>query len=141
MYRRRAISPFVATVILVAITLALGGILYTQFKQMVTSEVRNPSLSLIDTNVSVDGRTILLDVKNDGNVQMTVSQILFQYQDTTERFKVGVNATVLAGSATLGPGDVASMQVVLGGVTLPSFSSFTLTLVTDQLAEAFPVQT
>jgi hypothetical protein len=127
-------------VILVAITLALGGVLYTQFKGMVTSEVRNPSLSLIDTNVGVDGKTVLLDVKNDGNVAMTISQVLFQYQSTSERFNIGVNASVLAGSATLDPGSVASLRVTLAGITLPSFSTFTLTLVTDQLAEAFSVQ-
>lgn len=137
---RRAISPFVATVILIAITLAIGGVLYTQLKQVVTSEVRNPSLSLLDTNVGVDGKTILLDVKNDGNVDMTLSQVLLQYGGTSEHFNIGTNATVLAGSASLAPGSVASLRITLAGLTLPSFSTFTLTLVTDQLAEAFSVQ-
>jgi len=140
MARRRGISPFVATVVLVAITLALGGVLYTQFKQMVSAEVRNPSLSLVDANVGQDGKTLLIDVKNDGNVQLTLSEVLFQYQSTSEHFSIGGNASVLAGTATIGPGDIASLRFTLSGVTLPSFSAFTLTLVSDQLARAFSVQ-
>jgi len=140
MLRRKGISPFVATVVLVAITLALGGVLYTQFRQMVSAEVRNPSLSLVDANVGQDGKTLLLDVKNDGNVQLTLSEVLFQYQNTSEHFTVGGNASVLAGSATVSPGSIASLRLTLSGVTLPSFSTFTLTLVSDQLAKAFSVQ-
>lgn len=137
---RRGVSPFIATVVLVAITLALGGVLYTQFKQVVSSEVRNPSISLVDTNVGEDGRTLLLGIKNDGNVQLTLSQVLFQYQNVSERFDVGGNVSVLAGSATIAPGGIASLRLTLSGITLPSFSEFTLTLVSDQLARAFSVQ-
>jgi FlaG/FlaF family flagellin (archaellin) len=140
MKSRVGVSPFVATVVLVAITLALGGVLYTQFKQVVSSEVRNPSISLIDANVGQDGKTLLIDVKNDGNVQLTLSQVLFQYQALSEHFSVGGNASVLAGSATILPGSIASIRLTLTGVTLPSFSEFTLTLVSDQLAKAFSVE-
>jgi flagellin-like protein len=138
--RRRGVSPFIATVVLVAITLALGGVLYNQFRQVVSAEVRNPSVSLVDTNVGQDGRTLLLDVKNDGNVQLVVSQVIVQYQNASERFDVGGNLTVLAGSATIAPGALASLRMTLGGMTLPSSSDFTVTLVSDQLARAFSAQ-
>lgn len=140
MQRRRGVSPFIATVVLVAITLALGGVLYNQFRQVVSAEVRNPSVSLVDTNVGQDGRTLLLDVKNDGNVQLVVSQVIVQYQNTSEQFDVGGNLTVLAGSATIAPGALASLRMTLSGMTLPSSSDFTVTLVSDQLARAFPAQ-
>ena len=53
--RRAGISPFLATVILVVITLMIGGILYTSFRQMIVAQVKNPSVTLLDTNVSPDG--------------------------------------------------------------------------------------
>ncbi|MDV3276958.1 MAG: hypothetical protein LYZ69_00650 [Nitrososphaerales archaeon] len=140
MSSRKGISPFIATVVLVAITLALGGVLYTQFRQVVTAEVRNPSMSLLDASVGGDGQTLVVDVKNDGNVQLTLSEVLFQYQSNSEHFKLGTNASVIAGSPTLKPGDVVSLKFTLTGLTLPGFSTYTLTLVSDQLARAFAVQ-
>lgn len=137
---RRGISPFIATVILVAITLALGGVLYTQFRQVVTAEVRNPSMSLLDSSVGGDGQTLVVDVKNDGNVQLILSEVLFQYQSSSERFMLGSNASVIAGSATMEPGDVVSLKFTVVGATLPNFSTYTLTLVSDQLARAFALQ-
>jgi hypothetical protein len=125
---------------LVAITIALGGVLYTEFRQVVTAEVRNPSMSLLDSSVGGDGQTLVLDVKNDGNVQLTLSEVLFQYQSSNERFKLGTNASVIAGSSTMNPGDVVSLKFTVTGLTLPDFSTYTLTLVSDQLARAFAVQ-
>src|SRR5712691_8995678 len=79
MKRRRAISPFIATVLLVAMTISLGGILYTQFRDTVVSQIRNPSVSLIDVNVSDDRQTITLLVKNDGNIDFRVSKFALAY--------------------------------------------------------------
>ncbi|HUI85634.1 MAG TPA: archaellin/type IV pilin N-terminal domain-containing protein [Nitrososphaerales archaeon] len=137
---RRGISPFIATVILVAITVAIGGVLYTQFRQIVTAEVRNPSISLVDANVGVDRQTVTVILKNDGNVQYTVSAILLSYQSSNQRFVLGSNATVVSGSSTLDSGQFLSVKFTVVGVTLPEFSSFTLTVVSDQLARAFTVQ-
>jgi flagellin-like protein len=137
---RRAVSPFIATVILVAITLTLGGLLYTQFRQVVTAEVRNPSISLTDVNVASDRQSVTLVLKNDGNVQLNVSKIVLLYQSTTQRFVPGTNMTILAGSSSLVPGDLMSLQFTLKGITIPEFSSFTVTVVSDQLARAFTVQ-
>jgi len=137
---RKAVSPFIATVILVAITVAIGGVLYTQFRQIVSAEVRNPSVSLVDANVGADRQTVTAIIKNDGNVEYTVSSFLLSYQSTNEKFVVGSNATVISGSPTLNSGDFLSVQFTVTGTTLPEFSTFTLTVVTDQLARAFTVQ-
>jgi flagellin-like protein len=137
---RRGISPFIATVILVAITLAIGGVLYTQFSNIVTAEVRNPSISVVDSNVAADRQTITLIVKNDGNVQYTLSKVLFSYQKTNEQFDFGSNATVISGAANMAPGDLTTLQFKVSGVSLSQFDSYTLTVVSNQLARAFTLQ-
>lgn len=136
----RGISPFIATVILVAITVAIGGVLYSQFRQIVTAEVRNPSVALVDANVGVDRQTVTVILKNDGNVQYTVSELLISFQGTNQQFAVGDNASTISGSPTVAPGDLLSLKFTVTGTSLPPFSTFSLTVVTDQLARAFTVQ-
>jgi len=137
---QRGISPFIATVILVAITVAIGGVLYTQFRQIVTAEIRNPSVSLVDANVGSDRQTVTVILKNDGNVQYNVTKVLLSYQSASEQFLIGSNATVISGSTLLVPGSFLSVKFTVVGTTLPEFSTFSLTVVTDQIARAFSVQ-
>jgi flagellin-like protein len=140
MQRRRGVSPFIATVILVAITIAIGGVLYTQFRQIVTAEIRNPSIALVDANVGTNGQTLTIIIKNDGNVQYTVTRLLFSYGSVSEQFVTGQNASLISGSSTLVPGDLLTLKVTITGTTIPEFSTFSLTVVTDQVARAFTVQ-
>lgn len=142
MQTRRAISPFIATVILVAITITLGGILYNEFSSLISAEVRNPSITLTSINVGGDGQTVVVAFKNDGDVQFTVSKVIVEYQTSEERFAVGSggNGSIIAGSALVTPGGQVTLEFTLTGLTIPSFSTFTLTVVTDQIARAFTVQ-
>jgi len=143
--RRAGISPFLATVILVVITLMIGGILYTTFRQMVVAEVKNPSVTLLDTNVSPDGETMTLDIKNDGNVPVTLLSIDVSYGAATDVFKeggAGANVTVMStssGSATMQPGDSLTAEVKTN-FQVPTFATFTVTVVGDQVAKAFNIQ-
>jgi archaellum component FlaF (FlaF/FlaG flagellin family) len=142
---RAAISPFLATVILVVITLMIGGILYTTFRQMVVAEVKDPSVTLLDSNVAPDGETMTLDVKNDGNVPITILAIDVSYDGSTNTFKesgAGANVTLIStssGSATMQPGDSLT-AVVKTNFQVPTFSTFTVTVVGDQVAKAFNIQ-
>ena len=140
MRRRSGVSPFIATVILVAITIAIGGVLYTQFRQIVTTEIRNPSVALVDANVGTDGQTLTVIIKNDGNVQYTVTRLLFSFGSVSEQFVTGQNASVVSGSSSLVPGDLLTLKATVTGTTIPEFSTFSLTVVTDQVARAFSVQ-
>ena len=142
MFRRKAISPFIATVVLVAITLTLGGVLYNQFSSVISAEVRNPSITLAAVNVGGDRQTIVVAFKNDGDVQLTVSKVLVDYQSTEERFVVGGggNGSVIAGTPQMIPGSQLTVKLSLTGLTVPDFSTFTITVVTDQIARAFTVQ-
>lgn len=143
--RRAGISPFLATVILVVITLMIGGILYTTFRQMVVSEVKNPSVTILDSNVSPDGETMTLDIKNDGNVPVTLRSIDISYAASTNVFQesgTGANVTLVSsssGSATMQPGDLLAAEVKTN-FQVPSFSTFTVTVVGDQVAKAFNIQ-
>lgn len=138
---RRGISPFIATVILVAITLTLGGVLYTQFRNIVTAEVRDPSMSLVDSSVSADRQTLTLSVKNDGNVQYNVTKVIFAFDGTTQSFTPsGGNLTVLSGSTSVAPGDLLTLQFKETASVMPDFSTFTVTVVSDQIAPSFTLQ-
>jgi flagellin-like protein len=146
--KRRAISPFLATIILVVITLMIGGILYTQFRNIIVSQVKNPSMDLTDSNVAPNGETIVLSVKNDGNVPITLSKFLVTYGSGKNAFSfvaVGsspANVTLVSspsGGASMQPGDILTVQVTTT-FPIPQFSTFTVTAVGDQLARAFNVQ-
>ena len=142
---RRGISPFLATVILVVITLMIGGILYTTFRQMIVSEVKNPSVALLDSNVAPDGETMTLNIKNDGNVPVTLLGIDVNYGASTNNFVesgTGANIVLLStssGSATMQPGDSLT-AVVKTNFQVPTFATFTVTIVGDQVAKAFNIQ-
>ena len=90
----------------------------------------------------MDRQTVVLGLKNDGNVQLTISMILLDYQSTEERFAVGGtgNGSVIAGTAQLSPGGQVTVRFTVTGVTIPDFSTFTLTVVSDQIARAFTIQ-
>ena len=140
--RRAGISPFLATVILVVITLMIGGILYTTFRQMVVSEVQDPSVTLLASNVAPDGETMTLNIKDDGNVPATLVAIDVSYTSgsTVEnQFKVGSNLTLLAGTAALQPGGSMTAQVKTN-FQVPTFSTFTVTVICTQVAKAFNIQ-
>ena len=139
--RRAGISPFLATVILVVITLMIGGILYTTFRQMVVAEVKNPSVTMLDTNVSPDGETMTLDIKNDGNVPVTLQAIDVSYGASSNIFKGG-NITLVSSSSgglTMQPGDSLTATVKTT-FAVPTFATFTVTVVGDQVGKAFNIQ-
>ena len=142
MHGRKGISPFIATVILVAITLTLGGVLYNQFSSLMSAEVRNPSITLASINIGGDRQTVVVAFKNDGDVEYTVSKILLDYQSTEERFIIGGagNGSVIAGTAQVAPGSQVTIKFAATGITIPDFSPFTITVVTDQIARAFTIQ-
>ena len=142
--KRSGISPFLATVILVVITLMIGGILYTTFRQMVVSEVQDPSVTLLDSNVAPDGETMTLDIKNDGNIPVTLLSIDVAYGTSSNTFTdvAGGNVTVLSttsGSSTMQPGDSLTAEVKTN-FQVPTFSTFTVTVVGNSVAKAFNIQ-
>lgn len=141
--KRAGISPFLATVILVVITLMIGGILYTTFRQMVVAQVKDPSLTILDSNVSPDGETMTLDIKNDGNIPVILQAIDVSYAGSANSFKTtGANITLVStssGTTTMQPGDSLTAMVKTN-FAVPTFATFTVTVVSDQVARAFNIQ-
>jgi FlaG/FlaF family flagellin (archaellin) len=137
---RSGISPFLATVILVVITLMIGGILYSSFRQMVVDQMKNPSVTLLATNVSPDGETLTLDVKNDGNVPVALLGMDVSYGTYANHFSLTpANITLISGAATMQPGDSLTAKVKTN-FQVPSFATFTVTVIGDQVAKAFNIQ-
>src|SRR5580698_3729715 len=99
METRKGISPFLATIILVVITLTIGGLLYTQFQQIIVSEVKNPSMELTGINVGPNGENIIMSIKNDGNIPITLNEVTVTYNTSLNTFKLSgatnSNVTVL----------------------------------------------
>ena len=60
--------------------------LYTQFRNIIVSQVKNPSMDLTDSNVAPNGETIVLSIKNDGNVPITLSKFVVSYGSGTNTF-------------------------------------------------------
>ena len=143
MKTRSGISPFLATIILVVITLMIGGLLYTQFRNIIVSQVKNPSMDLTDINVAPNGESIILSIKNDGNVPLALSSFAVSYGASHNTFRFsGSNVTVVSspsGGTTIQPGDILTAQMTTT-FPIPAFSTFTVTVVGDQLARAFNVQ-
>jgi flagellin-like protein len=143
MKMRRGISPFLATIILVVITLMIGGLLYTQFRNIIVSQVKNPSMDLTDINVAPNGESIILSIKNDGNVPITLSSFAVSYGPDHNSFRFSAsNVTVVSspsGGTTLQPGDILTAQMTTN-FAIPTFATFTVTAIGDQLARAFNVQ-
>ncbi len=143
MKTRNGISPFLATIILVVITLAIGGLLYTQFSNLIVAQVKNPSMDLTDINVAPNGENIILSIKNDGNVPINITSFSVSYGSDLNTFRFSSsNVTVLSspsGGTDIQPGDILTAQMSTNFV-IPSFSTFTVTVVGDQLARAFNVQ-
>ena len=142
---RAGISPFLATVILVVITLMIGGILYTSFRQMIVAQVKNPSMTLLASNVSPDGETMTLDVKNDGNVPVTLVAIDVDYGASANVFRESrCQREHHSRLIILGHGDHAAGRLLTAKVKtnfqVPSFATFTVTVVGDQVARAFNIQ-
>jgi len=138
---RPGISPFLATVILVVITLMLGGILYSSFRQMIVTQMKNPSITLLATNVSPDGETMTLNVKNDGNVPVALVGMDVSYGASTNHFRetTPANVTLISGMAMMQPGDSLTAKVKTN-FQVPSFATFTVTVIGDQVAKAFNIQ-
>jgi hypothetical protein len=143
MKKRSAISPFLATVMLVVITLAIGATLNTQFRQTIASQVRNPSLLLQDSNVAPDGQTITLTIKNDGNVQLVLQGFTVTYGTGKNLFQFTTgNATIISSASvgsTLQPGQLLTASIKTR-FSIPGFSTFTLTVIGDQISRAFNLQ-
>lgn len=104
------------------------------------SQIRNPSVSLVDLNLAGDRQTITLIVKNDGNVDLTISKFVLAYASFVQNFVVGNNATLLSGTQEMKPGTLLTAKFKLSGITLPSLAPITITVVADQLARAFNVE-
>lgn len=148
MRKRKGISPFLATIILVVITLAIGGLLYTQFQQIIVSQVKNPSMSLTDINVAPGGQNIILSIKNDGNVPITLKEFTVSFNGSLNVFYFNAqgsnpaNVTVLSspsGGGVMQPGDIVTAQLATK-FAIPVFSTFTVTAIGDQLSKAFNEQ-
>lgn len=104
---KRAISPFIATAILIAATLVVGGLLYTQFKQSVDYNLNQPSLNVLDARASEDGTMLVMTIKNDGAKEANLQRIDV-YVNNLHYVFTDANSTFTP-SQTISPGSTATV--------------------------------
>jgi flagellin-like protein len=119
--KRRAISPFIATAVLIVATVVIGGMFFTQIRDYISTSTRNPSLSLVDYTVSPDLRTFTLNVRNDGNTNINITKAVVKIDGSDYTFlqQDGQgNLTFYSPGSTIKPGEVASLA--LNFTTMPA---------------------
>jgi flagellin-like protein len=114
--KRRAISPFIATAILIVATVVIGGLFFNQVRDYVNASTRNPSLSLTDYTISPDLKTFTLNIRNDGNVNVNMTKSIVKVGTTSYTFALDNTTTtyiIFYGPGPLiKPGQVASVGYV-----------------------------
>jgi archaellum component FlaF (FlaF/FlaG flagellin family) len=130
----RAVSSFIATAILIVATLVVGGIFFEQITDYVDAGTRNPSLSLVGYSVSPDLTTFILTIRNDGNVNVNLTESVvkvngnsytFTTEDRTPTFVISLGPLIRPGEEAnigyefsngvdfrLSPGDVIYVTLV-----------------------------
>jgi flagellin-like protein len=116
---KRAITPVIATLLLIAITVAaVAGfyIFYNSFIKQSKVSGDNPSISLAGPSSANVGDTIVFSIKNSGNVDLTSWTISGSHGATsTETLTVGSQrsfSTTLTGTA---PWTVSVVAETIGG--------------------------
>lgn len=78
---KKGVSPILATVLLIAITLALGGLLYAYVNGMFNNLAQTVSVNAqaeIIANPSNGESYLQYTLKNDGNIQVTITKIIVE---------------------------------------------------------------
>lgn len=116
---RRAITPVIATLLLIAITVAaVAGfyIFYNAFIKQSKVSGDNPSISLSGPSTANQGDTVVISIKNSGNVDLSSWSFTAGLADTsTSTLTVGSQRSF---SSTLGAGNSWAFSVIadtLGG--------------------------
>lgn len=109
--KRKAISPFVATAVLIAATLVVGGLMYIQFRQVINSSIYQPSVNVIDSRSTESGKMLILTVRNDGIKEVNITRVdvfvgdtSYSFTPTDQNYKASFSP-----DSVLEPGDTATI--------------------------------
>jgi flagellin-like protein len=144
--KRRAISPFIATAILIVATVVIGGLFFNQVRDYVNASTRNPSLSLTDYTISPDLKTFTLNIRNDGNVNVNMTKSIVKVGTTSYTFTLDNTTTtyiIFYGPGPLiKPGQVASVGYVFNNSVTFSLNTgdvVYVTLVGDVISKTLSI--
>jgi len=92
---KKALSPVVAAIILIAVTVAVSIAVAAWMGALTFTFMKTEELKI--TNMSFGSGTIVLDIKNPGTSQVTVSSV--KLNDATATVATGSNMTYAAGAS------------------------------------------
>lgn len=95
---KRALSPLIATVLLIAFAVALGVMIMTWTSQLPSSSSQCEAVSLIDSGICYNGEELVVKIRNNGDVN--VDGISFEVTDQIKIFSFQpLNMEVSAGQS------------------------------------------
>ena len=108
---KKALSPVVASIILIAVTVAVSLAVAIWMGALTTGFMATEQLSFIDCQYASDLSYVNITLKNTGSGSLTISKILINgYLNTT-----GTGWTVWSGDATLTPNEAVVIRVLASG--------------------------
>ncbi len=125
----RAVSPLVATAILLVVTVAGGVIIYNYMMNTLSSPQNYASITLLSAKMLNDGgRTIInLKLSNIGTASATIDEIEIIPDNITHKVSI-----------TIEPGTAKSINIILDQNLDPSTKHYVVAIYGDQETE--PVQ-
>ena len=131
--KRKAVSPLVATLVLIIASLALGGLLFTQFRSLVAAGASTPYIDVIDYSVNSDGSVFTLTIKNTVNEPVNIVKV---YVGSAEYSKGGNNVVFYPdnNSWKLSPGETGVIKM---SGSFPTSGELTVVIVGDKFSRSF----
>jgi archaellum component FlaF (FlaF/FlaG flagellin family) len=125
---KMGLSPFIATIVLIVASLAIGGLVFTQFRGLVVAGAKSAYIDVIDYTISSNGRTLTLTVKNTGNERLVIRNVLVEGQ----RFSISYYPTNV-----LNPGDAVVIRVTRSTGSFPTVGELNVIIVGDKFSRSF----
>ena len=127
----KAISPLVATALLLIITVAGGVIIYNYMVNTLKAPREYAALSVVSAQMLVDGTTTVVNVKvtNIGTATAQITEV--------EILPDGINQTI---SETIDPGTTKSFNVVLDQALNTTVTHYLVIVYNNGETEPVPIQ-
>ncbi|QKR00997.1 hypothetical protein GWK48_04205 [Metallosphaera tengchongensis] len=98
MRSKKAVSSILGTILIISITLALGGLLYGYSKGLFGNLSTNEDLTTnFQLQVTPAGSYLLYSLKDDGNVALHLEYIVLNGSNLPKPYKININETLQPG--------------------------------------------
>ncbi len=134
---RKGISPIIATVLLIAITIAAGLAIYGWVSGLISSGTANTKLvgsgSVTMTLVSVTSSGVTVEITDEGANSVTLTASNFYFVNSAGSYvSLGITSGGISGPVTVSPGTPVTITISWPSSTPSAGTTFTLEIVGAQ---------